>query len=97
MEDKINAIIRRLSKLERDAKEARKTSDARKLFLIETESHILAFYLDHLELIRIDPSSTEEDYKNLKVNPELLKKITPDIRLSVMCLTEGICGVEDNN
>jgi len=61
---------------------------------LETELHILKVFYDHL--VR---SMKEEEYLQhakfeLRIREALLEQLGPEIKISLICLTEGVCGIE---
>lgn len=61
---------------------------------LETELHILKVFYGHL--VR---SLKEEEYLqnakfDLKIRESLLEQLSPETKISLVCLTEGICGLE---
>jgi len=93
MAEKIKAIRRRIGVLEAEGERAKKSNDPEKLFLIDTEMHILQVYLENLERILKDSSYENRQGIDLKIDPKLLEKTTPEIKMSILCLTEGVCGI----
>ena len=93
MEAKKDAIFRRLTKLEEEIKKAREQKDPGKLYVLETEHHILSTFFDALErAIQESPNNTE---LKLTLSRDLLNKLPHNVKMSILCLTEDVCEIKE--
>jgi len=95
MEEKKKAIFRRLTKLEQDIKEAYQAGNAKKLYLAETEHHVLSVFYEAIgHALEEDPNVTT---LSLSINKETLEKLPHSVKMSVLCLTEGVCAIDEKD
>jgi hypothetical protein len=66
----------------------------KKILNLELELQILTVYYDLLDDIIKNPNYLlNKDYQ-IKINPTLLDQLDGSTKVSLVCLTEGLCGIK---
>ena len=92
--EKKRAIKRRLLKLEEQINDAITNDKCSKLMNLETEMHILSIFLEVLECSMKDINYLSKKNMSLHINKTLLEELDYEVKMSILCLTEGICGIK---
>jgi len=65
----------------------------RRICNLELELQILRTYYENLDCLIKNPNYLNTKSYKLKLNSKLLDQLDKEIRISLLCLTEGLCGI----
>jgi len=99
--EKRRAIRRRLETIEKTIDRLLKsdiatcnTKTCEQIVNLELELQILTVYYDLLDDIIKNPNYLSDKDYQLKINQDLLDQLDSSTKVSLICLTEGLCGIK---
>jgi hypothetical protein len=66
----------------------------KKISRLELELQILRLYYDVLDDLIKNPNYLADKNFQLKINQDLLEQLDNETKISLVCLTEGLCGIK---
>jgi tRNA(Ile)-lysidine synthase TilS/MesJ len=70
-----------------------KKHECEEISKLEIELYILNVYYSHLVRSLKEEEYLKDSKFNLKIRESLLNELSPETRISILCISEGICGI----